>query len=1360
MSPLERITCFLVPKPFAGHAGLIQENALRCLRALGMPVLVMGDEEGVSSTAARYGARHLPEIPRNEQGTPRVDGAFELARRSAETPYLCYLNADILLPRDFLARVMPLLDRAPRALFVGRRWNLEITESLAFDDVGWQALEDRRIREGLCPGPAAMDYFLFPRDAFLEMPAFAIGRPGWDNWMVHEAKGEGRPVVDLSPIVAVVHQNHDFNHLPGGEADYRNGAESLANRHLAGGYFHLLNLEDATHLATEGGLKRRWRRPSIHLLSRWVLGLTTRTPRLREGLRTLKRALLRKTQSRPGSGEAFQTVRLNRSALPQPAQEDEGRTLPLDPNTTRHLSRRPQESGLAKFPLPDWDHFEPLAFLGEGGMGRVFKARDPRLNRLVALKFIRGDDEDLLRRFQVEARSQALIEHPHVCKVYEVGEEKGQAYIAMQFIEGRSLDEAAPELNLEEKVRIVLKVAEAIHAAHRQGIIHRDLKPANIMLERSEQGRWWPYVMDFGLARGSEGAGMTQSGIAVGTPSFMPPEQALGHASEIDRRSDVYSLGATLYDLLVGEPPFRGTSITELFFKVVHEEAPSLRRQIPSIPGDLETIVLKCLEKEAQRRYDSAKALADDLRRFLDGEAIQARPASVIYRLKKKVRKNRSLSAAILLSAVLGLGFASWGVRATVQARRQAQLANRFALEVKAIEDTMRVAHLRPLHDVRPEKHKVRARMARLREEMAQQGSVAAGPGGHALGLGHMALGEVREARMAFQTAWDAGYRPPQLGMALGQALAAEYETGRLLALQLPKEEQDARLADLNGRLLAPATELLRVHLGRTRAARMPAVPGYAYAGTLEEPVEGAGYLEALLLHLQGREDEAIRKARVAFLQDPGVYGAKRLEAQAFMALAQKARNAGDLGQAAAQLEEAGQALLEARELARSDGSLWRWEAERRMALAALGAGRDPLPALEKAFQWGIAACDRALACDPDDVEAMRRSAEAWHDMATYQLDGGRDNLPALERAKDLLDRALALKTEEGELWYLLGRVGYATARTLDRRGTGSVEAYTQAVRAYQEAQARGREASERSALACLFKAFFQDAHGADPGPSFLEAETLIRRARAFREDRFSLNTMGLVLAAQGRWRMARGETADLLLAEARACFTTGYERYHAFASLRNLADVGLLEALHEETQGRDPKAALEKARITILEALKVGPTYFLSHLTLGEVHLRLARIAAPEARAQDLKESRQALEQAIRLNPSDPVAYQRLAEGSLLAAATGTPEGLSQAEAALEAARAKAGQDAGWWTRRADLLRARALATTASTRAAVLCEGILAAERAVALNPRASEAWALMGVLRKETEEPGKAEDALRKAFEFDATLKLRYHR
>ena len=206
-------------------------------------------------------------------------------------------------------------------------------------------------------------------------------------------------------------------------------------------------------------------------------------------------------------------------------------------------AREERAAEVPAFPVSGWERYQCVRFLGEGGMGRVFLARDPRLNRSVALKFVRGDDPGLTQRFLAEARAQARVNHERVCKVYEVGEVQGRVYIAMQFIEGRTLGALAPELSVEQKALLLREASEGVHEAHRVGLIHRDLKPSNIMVERAEDGTLRPYVMDFGLARDwTEGATLT--GAVMGTPQYMSPEQARGEVSRLDRRTDVYSLGA------------------------------------------------------------------------------------------------------------------------------------------------------------------------------------------------------------------------------------------------------------------------------------------------------------------------------------------------------------------------------------------------------------------------------------------------------------------------------------------------------------------------------------------------------------------------------------------------------------------------------------------------------------------------------------------------------------------------------------------------------------------------------------------------------------------------------------------------
>jgi hypothetical protein len=336
-------------------------------------------------------------------------------------------------------------------------------------------------------------------------------------------------------------------------------------------------------------------------------------------------------------------------------------------------------------PLPVIPGYEVQAVLGMGGMGVVFRARHLRLNRLVALKMILAGAyarPTELTRFQREAEAVAGLCHANIVQVYEVGDHEGRPYFTMELVEGGSLAEklASTSPPLQWTAELLASLAEAMAVAHSAGIVHRDLKPANILL--TAEGT--PKISDFGLARRlKDDGGLTWSGTALGTPSYMAPEQASSAAGPVGPATDVYGLGAVLYELLTSRPPFRGGSALETFRQVLAAEPVPPSRLNPQVPRDLETVCLKCLQKEPQRRYPSAAALAEDLRRYLLGHVVAARPVGRLERFGKWVRRNPTVAglSATVVSALVAGTVAS--LLFAVEAGRQAELATTRANELE-----------------------------------------------------------------------------------------------------------------------------------------------------------------------------------------------------------------------------------------------------------------------------------------------------------------------------------------------------------------------------------------------------------------------------------------------------------------------------------------------------------------------------------------------------------------------------------------------------------------------------------------------------------------------------------------------------
>jgi WD40 repeat protein len=353
--------------------------------------------------------------------------------------------------------------------------------------------------------------------------------------------------------------------------------------------------------------------------------------------------------------------------------------------------------------------YELLQEIARGGMGVVYKARQVSLNRVVALKMILtghfASPQDV-QRFRREAQDAAKLDHPNIVPIYEIGEHQGQHYFSMKLVEGCNLGTKVDELVRapRDAVRLIALTARAVHHAHQRGLLHRDLKPANVLLGNTEQGlqnsdtsasavspvpcNLSPLVTDFGLAKRVQGdPGQTQSGAIVGTPSYMAPEQAAA-SKVLTTAVDIYSLGAVFFELLTGRPPFRAETSLETILQVVEREPPRPRSLNPKVDRDLETVCLKCLEKEPAKRYGSAEALAEDLERWLAGEPVQARPAGTAERILKWARRRPAVAALaglVVLVGALGAGGIVWKWRDALDAE-QVALNKAYAEEQAKLE--------------------------------------------------------------------------------------------------------------------------------------------------------------------------------------------------------------------------------------------------------------------------------------------------------------------------------------------------------------------------------------------------------------------------------------------------------------------------------------------------------------------------------------------------------------------------------------------------------------------------------------------------------------------------------------------------
>lgn len=1012
----------------------------------------------------------------------------------------------------------------------------------------------------------------------------------------------------------------------------------------------------------------------------------------------------------------------------------------------------PIPSRLSSVPASLAERFDSLRFLGEGGMGAVYRARDRRLDRDVALKFLFGGGADTNQKLLREARSQARLEHENACKVYEAGVADGHRYIVMQYIDGHPLDEAAERMTLEEKVRAIRQIASALHEAHRLGLVHRDIKPSNIMVEEGKDGAFKPYLMDFGLARdvGEHGPSVTK-GIA-GTPAFMAPEQAIGDVRSLDRRTDVYSLGATLYDVVGGRPPFVDENLYRLLQRVAREDPVPLKKVLPGAPEDVDAIVMKCLEKEPGRRYESARALGEELQRFLDGEPVQARRASLGYVVLKKVRRHKAkvALAALALVATSSLGIA-W-VRERQIASERARISAELGEDVKEMELFMRNAHGLPLHDVERERDVVRARLRGVEERMAALGPAGEGPGHYAIGRGLLALREPERAIEHLSLARAAGYAPPELDYAAGLALGELYKKALEATRRIENAEQRrARVAAIEAEYKEPALRHLRAALG----------------ARLEVPA----YVEGLIALYEGKNEAALAKAAEAFEKAPWLPDAKKLEGDAHFAEGNRFRPdaAFDHDRMMLHYGRADAAYRTAAEMASSDPDVHVAECE--LWIQVMNASQAAPGSLVASFDRARLACERGARSSSRSGAARVKTAFAYQ-MLAWQAQslppGGEGPERVIEEAITRAEEAVRASPEDPMASYLLGAAWRTQILYFLNRGVDSGAPIERAVAAYEKAIALDPTflwAHNELCWSYAVRAQSESHRGADPSASVQKAVERCDLASAI-DPSFTLvhgnkalahYYLARHLADAGRSPEAAVNAALDTIAAAKA---KSPESTHA----SNMAGwIYLVKASHESDAGRDPGATLALADGSAKDLEKHAQGSVAVHELRGM--LALVKALHLLRRGEDprlvLGDARVALQRIVFEVPWD-IDYRILrAQAEILGARwalrEGEPEGplLDDAGKPLAGAADRERARPQLYQTLAEIHELRASFRVSGGKGAgdEIAAGLEMADKALAWNPHMATALAVKGALllleSRTARDPAMAESAARRAWE-----------
>ncbi len=797
-------------------------------------------------------------------------------------------------------------------------------------------------------------------------------------------------------------------------------------------------------------------------------------------------------------------------------------------------------------PKPRIGKYEVLREVARGGMAVVYEARDPDLGRRVALKVLKEGNLERLRR---EAAAAAKLRHPNVVAVHEVGPD----FIAMDFVEGRTLAEALPGMALPDRVRALETIARAVGHAHAEGVVHRDLKPANVLLEPG--GR--PVLTDFGLAKIEGGEDLTRTGAVAGTPHYMAPEQVRGEIRRVGPAADVWALGVMLYEMAAGRRPFEGETALAVYEKITRDDPPAL-------PGPLGAVAARALDKEPERRYPEAGAFAEELRRYLEGEPVGTRAAGPVGRFARRVRRNPvlyGLGAAALLAglAAVALGFAARAERGNLVAalRDQARDSLDAALQLRRAGANARMRQFLPKLEKAYREAEARA------PDLAELD--------YLMGRMHRALLEEDRALEYQERAIrkDPGYLPARYERFVLRSLRYGRELRN--AADVPEEEPADEGRDrLREALLAEAEPLLATR-GPEDASRL-ALRGIA------------AYLAGRHAEARERLDDALRHD--AFLEEahealtlvvraellPGVEGRERAW-----------RRAED---------------LYTEGIARDQGYLQNWFGRGTLRWQRGSARRHR--GLDPGADYGSAEADFAEAAriDPSSAPAWSGRGQMRMYQALYLMETDRDPRKLWTSAEEALARAIGLDARHAPAWMWRGNTRFYRGAWLEAHGQDPLGEFaasegdlSESIRldpGYLEAlKWRGRLRAQHGGA--------RGRRGGDPSPSFRAAEEDFARGEALNaRDAWMWMWRSTVSSERALWLRPRGEDPKADFAKAEEDLNRSIElSRHMMEAWKHRGFVRWHRAQHLEAAGdrAGAKESYAAAAADFHEALSINPT-------------------------------------------------------------------------------------------------------------------------------------------------------------------------